>query len=251
MPGLRQRQLLPGSQPGLQQQVAFRSLLYGTGKTTSLEKLILDIFIRHISDKRDKKLAHRLARMKARPTIVVLSGESGCGKTTLCAQVAALARAQGLLVAGVLTPSCLVDGRKVSLDVEDVRTTQRRPLAEACAEPQQSSAGSIGGPATESWRFYADGLAWGTEVLRRATPCDVLIIDELGPLELVHGQGWMIGLDVLRGGRYRLALVAVRPSLLRRFGERLGDIESTILTVTRANRDDLATQIMGLGGANE
>ncbi len=189
--------------------------------------------------------------MKAGPTIVVLSGESGCGKTTLCARVAALARAQGLWVAGVLTPSRLVDGRKVSLDVEDVRTTQRRPLAEACAAPQQSSADSAGGPATESWRFYADGLAWGTEVLRHATPCDVLIIDELGPLELVRGQGWVIGLDVLRGGRYRLALVAVRPSLLLRFGERPGDIESTILTVTRANRDDLAAQIMGLGGANE
>jgi nucleoside-triphosphatase THEP1 len=259
MPGLRQRQLLPGSQPSRQQQVAFRSLLYGSSKTTSLEKPILDIFIRHISDKRDKKLVHTctcgasaggLARMKG-PTIIVLSGESGCGKTTLCARVASLARAQGLWVAGVLTPSCLVDGRKVSLDVEDVRTTLRRPLAEACAEPQQSSAGSIGGPATESWRFYADGLAWGTEVLQHATPCDVLIIDELGPLELVRDQGWMIGLDVLRGGRYRLALVAVRPSLLLRFGERLGDIESITVTVTRANRDDLATQIMGLGRANE
>jgi nucleoside-triphosphatase THEP1 len=189
--------------------------------------------------------------MKARPTIVVLSGESGCGKTTLCARVAALARAQGLLVAGVLTPSCLVDGRKVSLDVEDVRTTLRRPLAEACAELQQSSAGSAGSPATESWRFYADGLAWGTEVLQHATPCDVLIIDELGPLELVRGQGWVIGLDVLRGGGYRLALVTVRPSLLLRFGERPGDIESITLTVTRANRDGLAAHIMELGGANE
>ena len=132
-----------------------------------------------------------------------------------------------------------------------MRTTQRHPLAVACPEPQQSSAVSASGPATESWHFYADGLAWGREILQHATPCDVLIIDELGPLELVRGQGWVIGLDVLRGGGYRLALVAVRPSLLLRFGERLGDIESTILTVTRANRDDLAAQIMGLGGAKE
>jgi nucleoside-triphosphatase THEP1 len=186
--------------------------------------------------------------MKARPTIVVLSGESGCGKTTLCARVAALAGAQGLLVAGVLTPSRLVDGRRVSLDVEDVRTTQRRPLAEACTEPQQSSAGSAGGPVTESWRFYADSLAWGTEILQHATPCDVLIIDELGPLELVRGQGWVIGLDVLRGGRYRLALVTVRPALLSRFQEQVDVLELITLDVTRANQDALAGQIMALLG---
>jgi nucleoside-triphosphatase THEP1 len=236
----------------MQQQVAFRSLLYGTGKTTFLEKLNLELKawgpwgwgLR-------RPCRGNGTRMKTRPTIVVLSGESGCGKTTLCARVAALARAQGLWVAGVLTPSRPAGGRKVGLDVEDVRTTQRRPLAEACAEPQQSSAGSAGGPATESWRFYADSLAWGTEVLQHATPCDLLIIDELGPLELVRGQGWVISLDVLRGGGYRLALVAVRPSLLLRFRERLGDIESITLTVTGANRDGLATQIMELGEANE
>jgi nucleoside-triphosphatase THEP1 len=178
--------------------------------------------------------------MKARPTIVVLSGESGCGKTTLCTRVATLARARGLTVAGVLTPPRLTDGRKVGLDVEDIRSGLRRPLAEPCAEPSRSSVGGTDGPATESWDFHANGLAWGAMVLHRATPCDLLVIDELGPLELVRSQGWMIGLDVLRGGRCRLAMVAVRPSLLLRFGERPGDVRFTILTVTRANRDDLA-----------
>jgi hypothetical protein len=48
MPGLCQRPLLPGSQLDLQQQVAFRSLLYGTGKTTFLEKLILELKARRL-----------------------------------------------------------------------------------------------------------------------------------------------------------------------------------------------------------
>jgi nucleoside-triphosphatase THEP1 len=189
--------------------------------------------------------------MKARPAIVVLSGESGCGKTTVCARVVALARTRGLTVAGVLTPPRLADGRKVGLDVEDLRTTQRRPLAEACAEPQQNSAGSTGGPATESWHFQAEGLAWGTMVLCHATPCDLLVIDELGPLELVRDQGWKIGFDVLRAGGYLLALVAVRPSLLPRFWEQLGGVEISTLAVTRANRDALPTQIIGLLGDEE
>jgi len=188
--------------------------------------------------------------MKAEPTIVVLSGESGCGKTTLCARVVALAQARGLVVAGVLTPPRLADGCKVGLDVEDIRTGQCRPLAEAGAEPGRSIAGSTDGPATESWHFHADGLVWGTLVLRHATPCDLLVVDELGPLELIRDQGWTVGLDLLRAGRYRLALVVVRPELLRHLQERLDRRELLILTMTEANRDTVFEQITALLGGD-
>jgi len=180
--------------------------------------------------------------MKAEPTIVILSGKSGCGKTTLCAQVAALARARGLAVAGVLTPPRLVNGRKVGLDVIDLRTGQRRPLAEAVA--------ATDGPATGSWHFHAAGLAWGTLVLRRATPCDLLVVDELGPLGLLRGQGWTVGLDLLRAGRYRLALVVVRPELLARLPELLDRVQPLSLTMTEVNRDAVFEQITALLGGD-
>jgi nucleoside-triphosphatase THEP1 len=186
------------------------------------------------------------AQMKAGPSIVILSGESGSGKTTICTRVVTLARARGLKVAGVLTPSRLAGGCKVGLDVEDVRTGQHRPLAEPCAEPRQSSVDATDGPATESWHFHIDGLAWGTMVLRRATPCDLLVIDELGPLELVQSQGWTISFDLLRASRYRLALVVVRPALLPYFRERLGRVELLTLTVTGANHDALPGEILAL-----
>jgi nucleoside-triphosphatase len=188
--------------------------------------------------------------MKAEPTIVVLSGESGCGKTTLCTQVVTLSQARGLAVAGVLTPPRLADGRKVGLDVVDLRTGQRRSLAEACAEPHRGIVGYTDGPATGSWHFHADGLAWGTLALRRATPCDLLVVDELGPLELLRGQGWTVGLDLLRDGRYRLALVVVRPELLPRLQERLDRMKPLILTMTETNRDAVFEQITALLGGD-
>jgi nucleoside-triphosphatase len=178
----------------------------------------------------------------------VLSGESGCGKTTLCAQVVSLARAQGLAVAGLLTPPRLVNGRRVGLEVEDIRTGQRRPLADAAAESRPGSMGPTDGPATEGWHFHADGLAWGTSVLRHATPCDLLVVDELGPLELVRDQGWRIGLDVLRAGGYRLAIVVVRPALVPSLQARLDNVELPILIVTSANRDTLLGHIATLLG---
>jgi nucleoside-triphosphatase len=176
---------------------------------------------------------------KARPDLVVLSGESGCGKTTLCAQVAGLARAAGLDVAGLLTTARLASGCKVGLDVQDVRSGRRRLLAEARAGCEPAA-----GPATGGWRFDPEGLAWGAGLLRRATPCDMLIVDELGPLELLQGQGWQVGLDVLRAGGYRLALVVVRPALVARFRAQMDGWEFVTLTVNRPNQAFLAGQLL-------
>ncbi len=44
--------------------------------------------------------------------VLIISGEQGCGKTTLCTRAAELARAQGLAVAGVLTHPRFAGGRK-------------------------------------------------------------------------------------------------------------------------------------------
>ncbi len=129
-----------------------------------------------------------------------------------------------------------------------MRTGQRRLLAEANSGSYPDWVASPDDPATGGWHFYADGLAWGTMALRSATPCDLLVIDELGPLELLRGQGWKLGLDVLRAGSYRLALVSIRPALLSRFQERLGRTKPIILDVTLASRDNLPSQIISLLG---
>ncbi|MEJ2554715.1 MAG: nucleoside-triphosphatase [Anaerolineae bacterium] len=181
---------------------------------------------------------------------MILSGESGCGKTNICTRIVAMTRARGLAVTGVVTLPRLVDGRKVGLDVEDIRSGRRRPLAEAYAESDPSIAGATTGPSTGSWQFYADGLAWGAMLLRRATPCDLLVIDELGPLELLQGEGWTVGLEILGSSRYRMALVTVRPGLLPQFQEQLAPREPIILTVTRVNRDALPAHIIALLGVS-
>jgi nucleoside-triphosphatase THEP1 len=79
--------------------------------------------------------------------------------------------------------------------------------------------------------------------LRAATPCDVLVVDELGPLELIHGKGWIVALDILQARNYRAALVVVRPCLLENFQARL-KLEMQVLTVTRSNRNELVKPIV-------
>lgn len=148
-----------------------------------------------------------------------------------CVQLADLARQRALNCAGVISPARFEGGVKVGIDVLDVRTGQRRPLAEA---------GGAGGSPTElrtpRYRFDADAVAWGGEVLNAACPCDVLIVDELGPLELERGQGWANALDILRDGPFGMAVVVVRPGLLDVFRARLAGLMVSVVTLT-AYRD--------------
>ena len=169
--------------------------------------------------------------------IFVLTGESGCGKTTLCKRVVASLKARGLDVAGVVTLPRLAAqrGEKIGMDVEDVRTGERVALAERVAVGK--------GTANLSWQFDASSVERGAQILREATPCDVLVVDELGPLELIHNEGWIVALDILQAGHYRAALVVVRPSLLEDLRARV-KLQVAVETVTPANREELLKQIV-------
>lgn len=144
--------------------------------------------------------------------IWLVVGESGSGKTTFCQQVIALARRQGSAVGGLLCPARFENGVKVSFDVRDLSSGAQRRLGwHRDITPQPADATppiAIG-----EWLLDGEALQWGNQVLRSSLSCDLLVIDELGPLELLAGQGWQAALEVLDSGRYRLALVTMRLSL--------------------------------------
>ncbi len=138
----------------------------------------------------------------------LVCGERGSGKTQVCAGLAQLLSLYGEDLAGLISPGVFVDGRKVGIEAYDLRSQQRRRLA--ALRTEQDAAEVM----TKAWTFDSASLAWGDEVLRSATPCGVLIVDELGPLEFEQRRGWTAGLDALDGGDYRMAVAAIRPELL-------------------------------------
>ena len=138
--------------------------------------------------------------------LVILSGESGSGKTTLCLRAIDDARRRHLSVTGLVTVPRLVNGQKATMHVRSVRTGEERLLGWFVADS--------GDAIIQHWQFSDDGIAWGAAELAQAAPCDILVIDELGPLELIYGKGWRMAIDRLLDQRYRLALVVVRPPLL-------------------------------------
>jgi nucleoside-triphosphatase THEP1 len=157
--------------------------------------------------------------------IVILTGGRGVGKSTVCQRTVELARAGGHTCGGVVTLRH-ADG---SREVLDARTGHRRRLT---VDPDF-------GPCVIQGRFCFDPqtLAWADDVLAQAVPCHLLVVDELGPMELVRGEGWARAIDVLERGDFALAIVVVRPELLALARRRLPSRPADVLTVTLDNRD--------------
>jgi nucleoside-triphosphatase THEP1 len=172
--------------------------------------------------------------------IVILTGPLGSGKTTTCRQVADLARRYGRNCAGLVCPARFHKSRKVGIDVLDLRTGTRRPLAEA----DQLAAVLR----TKAYRFDVEAIAWGAAVLDTACPCDLLVIDEIGPLELERGQGWVNALNVLGEGQFEVAIVVVRPNLLDVFHLRMNDIPIELFTLPayQPDADQLVASLLRL-----
>jgi len=161
--------------------------------------------------------------MKGR--IVILTGARGVGKSTACNRTVWRARAAGWSCRGLVTLSRLGGDRR---DVMDVHSGQIRRLTRR-----------EGGVRQGRFVFDTGVLAWGARRLGRVPACDLLVVDELGPLELERGQGWAVALDTLRRGAFRSALVVVRPELLRELERQLRASAPPVVEVTVANRDQL------------
>jgi len=118
-----------------------------------------------------------------------------------------LVRAEGLSVAGILSPGIFRGNQKLGIGVRDLYSGEERQLA--MLRDKESAE-----LATPRWAFDPDALAWANQKLGSSPVTDLLIIDELGPLEFLRGEGLISGLERIDSGDYQVACVVVRSSLL-------------------------------------
>jgi len=113
---------------------------------------------------------------------VVVTGPPDIGKTAAVIAVAERLRSEDLPVAGIVQLGEVEEGRKIGFRLRDIATGEEAQLASRDTRGR----GQFG----TRFRFSEEGFRLGREALARACAGGVLIIDELGPVEL-RGAGHM------------------------------------------------------------
>lgn len=137
----------------------------------------------------------------------IITGWRGAGKTTFCQRFLQQAQQHGWEATGLLSLAVFEYGEKTGIDLLDIRGGVRKSLA---SRRRRTESDQVIG----RWFFDPVVMAWGNMLLDSACPCGALVVDELGPLELIQNQGWVRALEVIEKGDYRLALIVIRPELL-------------------------------------
>lgn len=142
--------------------------------------------------------------------IYLITGDSNSGKTSFCSNFLRMlpkSAHQKWRIRGILSPPLIHQDEKQGILAIDLDSGESRRLAVL-------NTGAPGKVQTSRWQFDVDTLQWCNQVLANSVPCDLLIVDELGPLEFQRKSGFMEGIHAVDSGNFLLGLIVVRSSLL-------------------------------------
>ncbi len=175
-----------------------------------------------------------LTDLETVPRIILLSGPRQVGKSILCQKLIALLRQNHTNVAGLLTTHT----GPHDLEVYEIHSGERYGITLPFGDGVNAELGRF--------RMDAPALARGLTSLVRALPVDVLVVDELGPLEFKLGRGWLPVLAMLKADCCRAAVLVVRPELLPDAIAQLPGLLVIVVSVTLENRDAILENLMRL-----
>ena len=171
--------------------------------------------------------------------VVVVTGPSDSGKTEVVTSVAGQLQSVGVDVVGFVQPGELLEGKKVGFRLRDLASGQEAPLA-SLSERDDGDFGT-------RFQFSDEGFRLGREALSRTAPESVVIIDELGPIEL-RGQGHMPAVrKALAVADLGGAMIVVRRSLVPSLLAELDATDAVVIDVGEFGERSVDTIVDALG----
>jgi nucleoside-triphosphatase THEP1 len=173
---------------------------------------------------------------------ILLTGKGGTGKTTACWKALPGLRSSGVKMAGFISPPLLdAGGKKTGIEMLNLASGEHHTFARVVSRDQHPDVGV--------YRLESDAIDWARGVLAEAlfSDIDLLVIDEIGPLELHRGGGFAFAIEPLSDPeRIPNAIVIVRLELVDELAERLGRPDMVRVEVTSDDRGNVPAQLVKL-----
>jgi len=160
---------------------------------------------------------------------MILTGAIRSGKTGF---LAGILSELGMGVSGFLSPAAYADGRHVGYDL--------LPLGRGAAIPFIRRTGQPAWERVGGYFFIPEALAEARRVIRESPAESLLIVDEVGPLEMEGGGLWTVLEPALADGSRR-SLLVVREACLE---EMLGKLRCPPAGVFRLGDPSIAASLL-------
>ena len=128
--------------------------------------------------------------LKKKNNVILVTGDTGDGKSTLLAELAILFKSRNIQSGGIISPAVFENGVKSGYELINVATSQKKRLSQTQKEDGLVNVGRF--------YFFNDGISFGKAALTVANNqnSQIVFIDEIGAWEL-QGQGWAESLNEL------------------------------------------------------
>lgn len=167
--------------------------------------------------------------------LILITGDMGVGKTTLCLRLAEALRERGESIAGLIT-------RRTgphSLEALDLAKGIAYPITRPYDPTRR-------GELLPHFQFDPQAMDASAQAFLCGFPARVFFLDEIGPLELLYGQGWVSLFEALPELDYRWGVIVVRSELLEAALQRLPGPAFTLARVDESNRDARFHELLSL-----
>lgn len=169
--------------------------------------------------------------------IVILSGQIGIGKTTICDKVVERARADGHVCGGVVSRKGRDRLGRGIIRVEDLAAGGGDAILAREGEPFKA------GPSAGRFHYSPEGIEYAAKAILSGAGSDLLVIDEVGRLEL-EGEGFAPAMGEVGLKKLDRVLLVIREFLVDEAMDKLDIRTQEIVRIGYGNRDDLPDQIL-------
>lgn len=167
--------------------------------------------------------------------VLLLTGNSGVGKTTVLIKIVDSLKAKGISVGGIISREAREGNARVGFEIIDLTGNRHGWLAHVTQRT---------GPQVGKYHVNLEDLDnIGAKAVSEAVEkCDVIAIDEIGPMELFSQKFKQAVKQALESRKAVLAVVhaKARDQLINGVKRRE---DAEIFTVTLANRDSLSEEL--------